>query len=77
MPHLAQLRAPAQALSAFRSTSSSSLRAPPNKRFFTPSAYDMAIKAYFDVAWEGPEVEVDQSGKVTKKGPPKRESVLA
>jgi hypothetical protein len=55
------------ALSAFRA-SASSLRAPANKRFFTPSAYNMAIKSYFDVQWEGPEVEVDNSGNVTSKG---------
>jgi peptidylprolyl isomerase len=55
------------ALSAFRA-SASSLRAPANKRFFTPSAYNMAIKSYFDVQWEGPEVEVDKSGNVTSKG---------
>jgi hypothetical protein len=77
MPHLVQLRAPAQALSAFRSTSSSLPRAPLNKRFFTPSAYNMAIKAYFDVAWEGPEVEVDKSGNITKKGAAKRELAIA
>jgi hypothetical protein len=28
----------------------------------------MAIKSYFDVQWEGPEVEVDKSGNVTSKG---------
>ncbi|KAH5235709.1 peptidyl-prolyl cis-trans isomerase [Parastagonospora nodorum] len=55
------------ALSAFRS-STSSIRAPINKRFFTPSAYNMAIKSYFDISWEGPEVEVDKSGNVTSKG---------
>ena len=55
------------ALSAFRS-STSSIRAPANKRFFTPSAYNMTIKSYFDISWEGPEVEVDKSGNVTSKG---------
>ncbi|KAH7066041.1 cyclophilin-like domain-containing protein [Paraphoma chrysanthemicola] len=62
MPHLR-----ASALSAFRS-SPSYIRAPVNKRFFTPSAYNMTIKSYFDVQWEGPEVEVDKSGNVTSKG---------
>jgi hypothetical protein len=28
----------------------------------------MAIKSYFDVTWEGPDVEVDKSGNVTSKG---------
>ena len=44
-------------------------RAPVNKRFFTPSAYNMTIKAYFDCTWSGPTVEVDNAGKVTKTGP--------
>jgi peptidylprolyl isomerase len=57
--------------SAFRA-SASSIRAPANKRFFTPSAYNMTIKSYFDVAWEGPEVEVDKSGNVTSEGGVKR-----
>ncbi|RAR09345.1 PLP-dependent transferase [Stemphylium lycopersici] len=63
MPHL--LRA-SSTLSAFRAAPQ--LRAPVNKRFFTPSAYNMAIKAYFDCAWTGPTVEVDNAGNVTKKG---------
>jgi hypothetical protein len=63
------------ALSAFRA-SASSLRAPANKRFFTPSAYNMAIKSYFDVQWEGPEVEVDKSGNVTSKGAAKSKFLL-
>jgi len=28
----------------------------------------MTIKSYFDVSWEGPEVQVDQAGNVTNKG---------
>ena len=28
----------------------------------------MTIKSYFDVSWEGPEVEVDKSGNVTSQG---------
>jgi peptidylprolyl isomerase len=28
----------------------------------------MTIKSYFDVQWEGPEVDVDQSGNVTRRG---------
>jgi hypothetical protein len=63
------------ALSAFRS-SASSLRAPANKRFFTPSAYNMTIKSYFDVSWEGPEVQVDQAGNVTSKGAAKSKFLL-
>jgi peptidylprolyl isomerase len=59
-----------QALSAFRA-SALSTRAPINKRFFTPSAYNMTIKSYFDVTWEGPEVQVDKSGNVTSQGQPK------
>jgi len=62
-----------QALSAFRS-SALSTRAPINKRFFTPSAYNMTIKSYFDVSWEGPEVEVDKAGNVTSKGAAKTQS---
>ncbi|KAH7406691.1 cyclophilin-like domain-containing protein, partial [Phaeosphaeria sp. MPI-PUGE-AT-0046c] len=55
------------ALSALRS-SACSVRGPVSKRFFTPSAYNMTIKSYFDVSWEGPEVDVDKSGNVTAKG---------
>jgi peptidylprolyl isomerase len=32
----------------------------------------MTIKSYFDISWEGPEVEVDKSGNVTSKGGVKR-----
>lgn len=62
LPH----RAPAALRSAFAARSS--IRAPLNKRFFTPSAYNMTIKAYFDVSWEGPSVEVDQNGSVSSQG---------
>ncbi|KAH8626958.1 cyclophilin 1 long isoform [Alternaria alternata] len=62
MPHLPR----ASALSAFRAAPQ--LRAPINKRFFTPSAYNMAIKAYFDCSWTGPTVEVDNAGNVTSQG---------
>jgi len=34
----------------------------------------MVIKSYFDVSWEGPEVEVDSAGNVTKKGEVKQQS---
>jgi hypothetical protein len=61
MPH------PRTALSAFRAVPSST-RTSVTKRFFTPSAYNMTIKSYFDVTWQGPVVEVDKSGKVTSKG---------
>ncbi|KAL5119201.1 phosphatidylinositol transfer protein csr1 [Pleosporales sp. CAS-2024a] len=66
-PHLR-----ATALSAFRS-SASSIRTPASKRFFTPSAYSMTIKSYFDLSWEGPEVEVDKAGNVTSKGSVKQQ----
>jgi peptidylprolyl isomerase len=33
----------------------------------------MTIKSYFDVSWEGPEVQVDQSGNVTSKGDVKQQ----
>jgi hypothetical protein len=36
----------------------------------------MTKKAYFDVEWEGPEVEVDQSGNVTSKGANKGELLV-
>ncbi|RMZ68467.1 Peptidyl-prolyl cis-trans isomerase mitochondrial [Pyrenophora seminiperda CCB06] len=62
MPHLPR----ASALSAFRAVPQ--FRAPVNKRFFTPSAYNMTIKAYFDCSWTGPEVDVDNAGNVTKQG---------
>ena len=62
MPHLPR----ASALSAFRAVPQ--FRAPVNKRFFTPSAYNMTIKAYFDCSWTGPEVQVDNAGNVTKQG---------
>ncbi|KAF2822320.1 hypothetical protein CC86DRAFT_372875 [Ophiobolus disseminans] len=67
LPHLR-----ASAASAFRAGTSSA-RAPVTKRFFTPSAYNMTIKSYFDVSWEGPEVEVDKSGNVTSKGAVKQQ----
>lgn len=62
-------------LSAFRrsTTASLRLRAPVNKRFFTPSAANMVIKTYFDVNWTGPEVTVDQRGNVTNVGAVKGE----
>lgn len=54
---------------AFRAaTARASIRAPVSKRFFTPSATNMVKKAYFDLTWQGPEVEVDASGQVTSKG---------
>jgi peptidylprolyl isomerase len=57
-------------LSTFRSATNASLRlrAPLNKRFFSPSASNMVIKTYFDCSWTGPEVSVDQSGNVTNVG---------
>lgn len=66
------MHSPSAALSALRAARSS-LRAPVNKRFFTPSAHTMAIKAYFDCAWTGPEVDVDAHGNVTSKGAVKGE----
>ena len=64
------LAPPSRALTALRAGPALSTRAPLNKRFFTPSAYTMAIKSYFDVSWEGPTVEVDNAGNVTSKGGP-------
>jgi hypothetical protein len=57
-------------LSTFRSATNASLRlrAPLNKRFFSPSASNMVIKTYFDCSWTGPEVTVDQKGNVTNVG---------
>ncbi|KAH8721535.1 cyclophilin-like domain-containing protein [Phaeosphaeriaceae sp. PMI808] len=66
LPHHLRASPLARSASAFRS-SAFTARAPINKRFFTPSAYNMTVKAYFDVTWEGPGVEVDQSGNVTSK----------
>jgi hypothetical protein len=37
----------------------------PTYRYFSASAANMTIKAYFDCAWTGPTVEVDQKGNVT------------
>lgn len=34
-------------------------------RSFHASSANMTIKAYFDVTWNGPQVNVDASGKVT------------
>jgi peptidylprolyl isomerase len=53
---------------AFRAAARTPVRAPINKRFFTPSAYNMAIKAYFDCTWTGPQVDVDNNGNVTRTG---------
>ncbi|KAF2124571.1 hypothetical protein P153DRAFT_350745 [Dothidotthia symphoricarpi CBS 119687] len=61
----APLKTSSAALSTFRSAS---IRAPINKRFFTPSAANMTIKTYFDISWTGPQVEVDGQGNITKKG---------
>ena len=66
---MAHLKSSVAALSAFRSATS--IRAPTNKRFFTPSAFNMVKKAYFDCTWTGPEVQVDQQGNTTKTGPVK------
>ena len=71
MPHHA-FRTSTSLLSSFRS-SQSTLRAPLNKRFFTPSASNMVIKTFFDVSWYGPEVQVNQTGDVTSKGADKGE----
>lgn len=64
-------------LSAFRSSQSSTLRAPLNKRFFTPSTANMVIKTYFDVSWYGPEVQVNDNGDITSKGAEKGKLPLA
>ena len=56
--------------SVFRSTAIAkpSIRAPLNKRFFSPTAFNMVKKAYFDCTWTGPEVTVDAQGNVTNLG---------
>merc|ERR1712087_539779 len=61
-------------LASVRSSATTTLRAPLNKRFFTPSAANMVIKTYFDVTWTGPEVQVDQKGNVTSTGAVKDQS---
>ncbi|OAF98812.1 cyclophilin 1 long isoform [Paraphaeosphaeria sporulosa] len=73
MPHHA-LRTSTSLLSAFRSSQSSPLRAPLNKRNFSPSTANMVIKTYFDVSWYGPEVQVNSNGDVTSKGAEKDQS---
>ncbi|KAK7190298.1 phosphatidylinositol transfer protein csr1 [Paraphaeosphaeria sporulosa] len=73
MPHHA-LRTSTSLLSAFRSSQSSPLRAPLNKRYFSPSTANMVIKTYFDVSWYGPEVQVNSNGDVTSKGAEKDQS---
>ena len=65
MPHL---RTSPSLFAATRSLHYTTLRSPLNKRFFTPSATNMTIKAYFDVSWTGPEIQVDGSGNVTSTG---------
>lgn len=47
-----------------------------NARHFSSSLPVMVKKAYFDVEWEGPEVDVDANGKVTNKGASKGELLL-
>ncbi|KAL6704659.1 phosphatidylinositol transfer protein csr1 [Coniothyrium glycines] len=59
---------------AFRAATKGTICAPLNKRFFTPSASNMVIKAYFDCTWTGPEVDVDKDGNVTRKGDVKDQS---
>jgi peptidylprolyl isomerase len=65
MAFLPHLRTSSARLSTLRSASLTNSTA---KRFFTPSAYNMTIKTYFDVSWTGPEVQVDSSGNVTSTG---------
>ncbi|KAF1954926.1 hypothetical protein CC80DRAFT_108646 [Byssothecium circinans] len=57
------------------------LRAPSNKRFFTPTVAAMgsespkgSIKTYFDVSWEGPEIKVDDNGNFSSPGAVKQQS---
>merc|ERR1712029_580827 len=50
------------------------LRNPSTKRYFTPSAFNMGIKTFFDVSWEGPEIQVDGSGNVTSTGAVKQQT---
>lgn len=59
---------------AFRAATRASIRAPIHKRFFTPSTASMVKKAYFDLTWEGPEVQVDTDGNVTSRGQAKEQS---
>jgi len=59
---------------AFRAATRASIRAPVHKRFFTPSVANMVKKAYFDIEWQGPVVEVDESGSVIKRGDPKNQT---
>ncbi|KAF2875824.1 cyclophilin-like domain-containing protein [Massariosphaeria phaeospora] len=72
LPHLKS--SSARFSSTFRSASNTTLRAPLNKRFFTPSAANMTIKVYFDCTWTGPEVQVDSKGNVTSTGAVKDQS---
>ncbi|OAL45962.1 cyclophilin 1 long isoform [Pyrenochaeta sp. DS3sAY3a] len=70
MPHLKP-----STLAAFR-PARTPIRAPAHisKRFFSPSAFNMVKKVYFDCAWTGPEVTVDDNGHVTKVGAEKEQS---
>lgn len=66
MPHL---RPSSSLLASFRcSTQYTQLRTPLNKRFFSPSAAIMGVKTYFDLEWQGPEIQIDANGKVTSTG---------
>ncbi|KAF2002131.1 hypothetical protein P154DRAFT_431593 [Amniculicola lignicola CBS 123094] len=73
MPHLPG--SSSTLLRAFHpATTTTTLRTPLNKRFFTPSPATMVIKTYFDCTWTGPEVTVDAKGNVTSTGAVKDQS---
>ncbi|KAB8360625.1 hypothetical protein FH972_024363 [Carpinus fangiana] len=53
---------------------SSRIRSPTLIRTFSSTHANMTIKTYFDCEWEGPVVEVDSKGNVTKTGEVKKQS---
>ncbi|KAH7110359.1 cyclophilin-like domain-containing protein [Dendryphion nanum] len=71
LPHL---RTSSSLLSSSFRSANSSIRAPNNKRFFTPSASIMVHRVFFDIQWKGPVVKTDQKGEVTEKGAEKDQS---
>lgn len=72
LPHMQRIRV---SLMPRIATCSKTSYAAFNARHFSSSPIAMVKKAYFEVEWTGPELQVDASGKVTGTGASKRKFV--
>ncbi|KIW00809.1 peptidyl-prolyl cis-trans isomerase [Verruconis gallopava] len=70
LPHLRTALSSVPRIAALPKTSAATF----NVRHFSASLPAMVKKAWFDVQWMGPVVEVDEKGNVTKTGPAKQQS---